>query len=68
MEMIVMVTIIAAILSVWGLGYVFISAKSNVNRHQAWHIRKKQEMDHKMQKLKDMQDLYTAEIRKFDHS
>ncbi|GAU07862.1 hypothetical protein [Desulfoplanes formicivorans] len=68
MEMIIIVTIVAAMLSIWGLGYVFISARNNIGRHQAWHIKKKQEMDRKLQKLKDMQNLYETEIRKFDHS
>ncbi len=68
MEMIIIVTIVALLLSIWGLGYTIISARNNIGRHEAWHIKKKQEMDHKLQTLRDKQDLYKAEIQRLQPS
>jgi hypothetical protein len=68
MEVISIVTIIAALISVWGLGYTFISARNNLNRHEAWQAKKEQEMDIKLRGLQDQQDLYKTEISKLTPS
>ena len=64
MEAIIIVTIIVALVSAWGLGYTFISARNNLGRHEAWYIKKKREMDVKLQALQDKQDFYKTEIHK----
>ncbi|MGX9365241.1 hypothetical protein ACTVJH_04280 [Desulfoplanes sp. PS50] len=68
MDVIIIVTLIVALVSVWGLGYTFISARNNLGRHEAWHTKKKQEMDVKLQALQDKQDFYKTEIQKLTPS
>ncbi|WP_462324046.1 hypothetical protein [Desulfoplanes sp.] len=64
MELIIIVTFIAALLSVWGLGYTFLSVRNNIARHEAWQIKKRQEMERKLQALKDKQSFYLANMEK----
>jgi hypothetical protein len=68
MEVILIVTIIAALISAWGLGYTFICARNNLNRHEVWLSQKKQEMNIKLRALQDKQDLYKTEISKLTPS
>ncbi len=64
MEMLAIVTIIALIVSLWGLGYTFVSAKNNLGRHEEWHAKKTREINKKIQTLKDKQSHYQADIKK----
>ncbi|PIE69033.1 MAG: hypothetical protein CSA21_04425 [Deltaproteobacteria bacterium] len=64
MEILIIVVILALLISVWGLGSLFISAKENILRHTTWHTQKKQDMDHKLQALKEQQALYLEELKR----
>jgi|GEM_PF-3063259 len=62
MEAIILVSALSLLLSAWALSYMFISSRNNIQRHEAWRIKKHHDLQLKMDTLLEQEKTLRARI------